>query len=88
MTIATTERPFPDQETPPTDYARGFRSGLKTGMESGHAGGRAFEQVVTQEAIEDFAAAADRSGDRTEADVLRNLAAKLPDPRRGLRGSS
>ena len=87
MTIATTERerPFPDQETPPTDYARGFRSGLETGMEVGHAGGRGYEQVLVQQTIEDFVAAAERAGDRAAADVLRNLAAKLPDPRRGLK---
>ena len=73
---------------PIEDYWRGFRSGLQTGMEAGHAGGRGYEQVLAQQTIEDFAAAAERGGDRAAADVLRNLAAQLPDPRRSLRAVS
>ena len=94
MTAETVEReaPFPDQtveqreENQPSDYARGYRSGLDAGMEAGHKGGRAYEQVNVQQTIEDFVASAEREGDTAAANVLRNLAAHLPDPRRNRRG--
>lgn len=87
MTAETVERevPFPDQtedQEAPSDYARGYRSGLNEGMEAGHKGGRAYEQVAVQQTIEDFVASAERDGDTAAVNVLRNLAAHLPDPRR------
>lgn len=70
---------------PIEDYRRGFRSGLEAGMRIGHSGGRGYEQVAVQQAIEAHIRAAENRGDAEAARVLRNLASQLPDPRRSLR---
>lgn len=82
MTIATEpEAPFPTQQQR-SDYARGYRSGLKEGMVIGHVGGRAHEQMKTQQHIEDIIRAMRQAGLDDQTEVLRNFAAQLPDPRR------
>ena len=57
-------------------------------MRIGHPGGRGYEQVAVQHAIEAHIRAAENRGEAEAARVLRNLAAQLPDPRRSLRAVS
>lgn len=76
-------RPPLDNRKPPPPRTTG--EGYRSGLEDGHEGGRGYEQVTVQQALEARITMAEKRGEIEAAQVLHNLAAQLPDPRRYLR---